>query len=271
MDASAADFGALLRHWRRHRALTQEALALDAGVSTRHLSWLETGRAMPSRAMLLRLAERLDVPLRERNRWLAAAGYAPLYAERTLAEPALEGVRRALQQLLDAHEPWPALAVDRHWHLVAANAAVPRLLARLLPGRSLPQPLNVLRLSLSPEGLAPFVDGLAAWRAHVLARLQRQIDATGDGALVRLRAELQALPTPADAAEPIGPDAVVIPLRLRTPEGPLSFVSTVTVFGAPHDVTTAELAVETLLPADEASAALLRRWQAMEAAPPVSP
>jgi transcriptional regulator with XRE-family HTH domain len=260
VDAAAADFGALLRHWRRHRALTQEALALDAGVSTRHLSWLETGRAMPSRAMLLRLAERLDVPLRERNRWLRAAGFAPLYAERALAEPALAGVRQAVQQLLDAHEPWPALAVDRHWNVVAANAAVGRLLALLLPGRALPQPLNVLRLSLSPDGLGPCVVGLAAWRAHVLARLQRQIDASGDGALARLRAELQALPVPADEGPPIGPDDVVVPLQLRGPDdGLLRFVSTVTVFGAPHDVTTSELAVETLLPADAFTAERLRR------------
>ena len=161
--------------------------------------------------------------------------------------------------------------MDRHWNLVAANAAVGRLLARLLPGRTLPQPLNVLRLSLSPEGLGPFVQGLAAWRTHVLVRLQRQIDATGDGTLVRLRAELQALSVPADDTPPIGADAVVIPLSLRTPDGPLHFVSTVTVFGAPHDVTTAELAVETLLPADPASAALLRRWQAEDAPTPVSP
>ena len=271
MDVAAADFGTLLRHWRRQRALTQEALALDAGVSTRHLSWLETGRALPSRAMLLRLSERLDVPLRERNRWLRAAGMAAMYPEHALSAPALDTVRAVLQHLLDAHDPWPALAVDRHWNLVAANAAVGRLLARLLPGRTLPQPLNVLRLSLSPEGLGPFVQGLAAWQAHVLARLQRQIDTTGDGTLVRLRAELQALPVPADDTPPIGADAVVIPLSLRTPDGPLHFVSTVTVFGAPHDVTTAELAVETLLPADPASAALLRRWQAEDAPTPVSP
>lgn len=275
MDAAKADFGGLLRHWRRHRALTQEALALEAGVSTRHLSWLETGRAQPSRAMLLRLAERLDVPLRERNGWLRAAGFAPLFAEHAWSAPALDSVRAALQQLLDAHEPWPALAVDRHWNLVAANGAVVRLLARLLPGRPLPQPLNVLRLSLSPDGLAPHVEGLAAWRAHVLLRLQRQIDATGDGVLVQLRSELQALPLPAptDDAPPLGADDVVIPLVLRAPEGPLRFVSTVTVFGAPHDVTTAELAVETLLPGDAATAARLRRWQAEDAtsAPALNP
>jgi transcriptional regulator with XRE-family HTH domain len=260
VDTARAAFGDLLRQWRRRRTLTQEALAHAAEVSTRHLSWLENGRAEPSRAMLLRLAERLDVPLRERNRWLAAAGYAPMFPERALEAPALAEVRGALQRLLDAHEPWPALAVDRHWNLVAANAAVGRLLARLLPGRTLPQPINVLRLSLSPDGLAPCVEGLAAWRAHVLQRLQRQIDATGDGALVRLRDELAALPAQADAeAPPIGADAVVIPLVLRTPAGQrLRFVSTVTVFGAPHDVTTAELAIETLLPADEATAAALR-------------
>lgn len=260
MDAARADFGALLRHWRRHRALTQEALALDAGVSPRHLSWLETGRSMPSRAMLIRLAERLDVPLRERNRWLCAAGHAPMYAERAYGDAALAPVREALQGLLDAHAPWPALAVDGHWDLVAANDAVGRLLALLHPG-PLPQPLNVLRVSLSPDGLAPMIENLAGWRAHLLARLQRQIDATSDGSLVRLRAELLALPAPEadDAADVPAGDDLVVPLVLRTPIGRLRFVGTVTVFGAPHDVTTSELAIETLLPADAATGQALRR------------
>lgn len=258
--SQAASFGDLLRRWRQRRGLTQLALALDAGVSTRHLSWLETGRAAPSRAMVLRLAVQLDVPLRERNLLLQAAGYAPLYAERDLADPALTPARDALQRLLDAHEPWPALAVDRHWHLVAANRAVGALLSLVDPALTTP-PVNVLRLSLHPQGLAPMIENLPAWRAHVLARLRRQLAATGDPGLQRLHDELRA-PSARDAAgvhEDPSTGLVVVPLVLRTPLGRLAFLTTVTVFGAPHEVTLCELAIETLLPADADTAAVLRR------------
>jgi transcriptional regulator with XRE-family HTH domain len=259
--AGPAGFGALLRRWRTHRGLSQMALALDAEVSTRHLSWLETGRAAPSRAMVLRLAERLDVPLRERNLLLQAAGYAPLYAERPLADPALAPAREALQCLLDAHEPWPALAVDRHWNLVAANRAVGALLALVDPALTAP-PVNVVRLSLHPQGLAPMIENLPAWRAHVLARLRRQVAATGDPDLQRLHDELRAPgahEAEGAAAEGASPDLAVVPLVLRTPLGRFAFLTAVTVFGAPHEVTLAELAIETLLPADADTAALLRR------------
>ena len=259
--AGATGFGTLLRRWRTQRGLSQLALALDAEVSTRHLSWLETGRAAPSRAMVLRLAERLDVPLRERNALLQAAGYAPLYAERALADPALTPAREALQRLLDAHEPWPALAVDRHWNLVAANRGVGALLSLVDPALTTP-PVNVLRLSLHPQGLAPMIENLPAWRAHVLARLRRQVVATGDPGLQQLHDELRA-PSARDAAAGADEDPstglAVVPLVLRTPLGRLAFLTTVTVFGAPHEVTLAELAIETLLPADAATAALLRR------------
>jgi len=280
MDQAAgrAGFGALLRRWRGHRGLSQLALSLDAGVSTRHLSWLEAGKAQPSRAMVLRLGTRLDLPLRERNALLVAAGYAPLYAERALADPALAPARAALQRLLDAHEPSPALAVDRHWNLVAHNRLVPLLLTRVAPALATP-PVNVLRVSLHPQGLAPMVDNLPAWRAYVLYRLARQVAATDDHELAQLLAELQALPPPAgraawataaetedaDAANPT-PD-LAVPLALNTPHGTLRFLTTLTVFGAPRDVTLSELAVETLLPADEATAAALRDLLARQEPP----
>lgn len=238
--------------------MSQLALALDAGVSTRHLSWLETGKSEPSRAMVLRLVERLQLPLRERNALLAAAGYAPLYAVRALTDPALAHVRAALQRLLDAHEPWPALAVDRHWNLVAHNRLVPILMAAAAPALLQP-PVNVLRLSLHPQGLAPSIVNLGAWRAYVLHRLQTQVASTQDARLQALLDELRALPAPA-VAEDAGPGPldVAVPLTLRGPGGPLHFITAVTVFGAPHDVTLAEIAVETLLPADAATADQLR-------------
>lgn len=274
MDQAAgrAGFGTLLRRWRGQRGLSQMALSLDAGVSTRHLSWLEAGKAQPSRAMVLRLGARLDLPLRERNALLVAAGYAPLYAERPLADPALAPARAALQRLLDAHEPSPALAVDRHWNLVAHNRMVPLFIAAAAPALAVP-PVNVLRLSLHPQGLAPMIDNLPAWREYVLYRLARQVAATGDDELAQLQAELQALPPPAgrgawpahevadekDGAAATAPTPdLAVPLALNTPHGTLRFLTTLTVFGAPRDVTLSELAVETLLPADEATAAALR-------------
>ncbi|MBC7941364.1 MAG: helix-turn-helix domain-containing protein, partial [Chitinophagaceae bacterium] len=195
----ATSFGLLLRRWRRHRAFSQMALALDAEVSARHLSWLESGKAQPSRAMTLRLAQRLDLPLRERNALLIAAGYAPMYTERPLTDPALGPAREALQRLLDAHEPWPALAVDRHWNLQAANRMVPLLMASAAPALLAP-PLNVLRVSLHPQGLAPMIANLPAWREHVFSRLTRQLAATADPVLTALLAELRALPLPAHVA-----------------------------------------------------------------------
>lgn len=267
MDQAAgpAPFGTLLRRWRQHRGLSQLALSLEAEVSARHLSWLESGKAAPSRAMVLRLAERLDLPLRERNAMLVAAGFAPLYAERALAHPALAPARAALQQLLDAHEPAPALAVDRHWNLVAHNRLVPLLLAAVAPALARP-PVNVLRLSLHPQGLAPMIEHLAAWRQHVLGRLARQAQASADPVLQALHTELAALPVPA-AATPVAlpDDAAIVPLVLNTALGRLSFLTTVTTFGAPHEVTLAELAIETLLPADAATAAALRAALAAQA------
>lgn len=258
--APAAPVGELLRHWRQHRRWSQLELAFEADVSTRHLSCLETGRALPSREMLLRLAERLQVPLRERNELLTAAGYAPMYRERPLQDPALQAARDAVERVLRAHEPFPALAVDRHWQMVMANRAVPPLLAGVAPALLAP-PVNVLRLSLHPGGLAPRIANLGAWRAHLLLRLDQQVQASGDPVLAALAEELRALPGPPPGHdEPEPAQAVAVPLQMHSPLGVLSFISTITVFGTPVDVTLSELAIEAFFPADEATAQALKQW-----------
>lgn len=253
--------GTLLRDWRQRRRLSQLDLAVEADISTRHLSFVETGRSLPSREMVLRLAERLEVPLRERNRLLTAAGYAPMYAERRLDDPALAAAREAIELVLKGHEPYPALAVDRHWTLVSYNRAVPHLLAGL-PAELLTPPVNVLRLSLHPQGLAPRILNLGQWRTHLLARLRQQVDASGDAVLAALAEELRGYPGPPDEATDLRPGAepgVVVPLQFASPDGPLSFIGTTTVFGTPVDITLSELALETFFPADAATAAALRR------------
>jgi len=255
--ATALPVGTLLRDWRLRRRLSQLDLAGEADISTRHLSFVETGRAAPSREMVLRLANRLDVPLRERNRLLVAAGYAPMYGERGLDEPSMAAARQAIDLVLRGHEPYPALAVDRHWTLVSYNRAVPLLMAGAAPALLQP-PVNVLRLSLHPDGLAPRIVNLAAWRTHVLERLRQQIVASGDDDLGALAEELRAYPGPG-RAEPAADQHVVVPLVLDTPDGTLSFISTTTVFGTPVDVTLSELALETFFPADAATADRLNR------------
>ncbi|MDR5739683.1 MULTISPECIES: helix-turn-helix transcriptional regulator [unclassified Caballeronia] len=259
LRAPPATVGALLREWRQRRRMSQLDLAGIADISTRHLSFVESGRSMPSRDMLMRLAEQLDVPLRERNTLFVAAGYAPMYRERALADPQLDAARRAVDLVLKGHEPYPALAIDRHWTMVAANAALAPLVASA-DASLLPPPSNVLRLSLHPRGLAGVIDNWHAWRAHVLARVRRQIDVSGDTTLAALLAELEAYPAPPHALAEAHTDfdAVVVPLRLRTAHGVLSFFSTTTVFGTPVDITLSELAIEAFFPADDATAATLR-------------
>jgi len=261
--------GQLLREWRQRRRLSQLDLAADAAISTRHLSFVEAGRAAPSRAMLLKLAEQLQVPLRERNVWLTAAGFAPMYAERALmSDPALGAARAAVQAVLEGHEPHPALAVDRHWNMLAHNRMVPLLLDdRIAPHLKQP-PVNVLRLSLHPEGLAPRILNLGEWRAHLLERLHHQVALTADPVLATLAEELRAYPSPPapPAPEAASGHAVAVPLRVQSPIGTLSFISTTTVFGTPIDITLAELALETFFPADEATAQTLRRLHAEGAA-----
>jgi len=251
-----------LREWRQRRRLSQLDLALDAEISTKHLSFLETGRAQPSREMVLRLAEQLDVPLRERNVLLVAAGYAPVFPQRALADPALQSARKAVDLVLKGHEPYPAIAIDRHWTLIAQNAAVPRLLAGADPSLLQP-PVNVLRLSLHPKGLAPRIENLAEWRAHLLTRLRQQIDVTADAELTKLLDELAGYPAPGSTKSPrtnVTDEyaGVVVPLRFVTDAGTLSLFSTTTIFGTPVDVTLSELAIESFFPADAATADMLR-------------
>jgi len=255
---AAPPVGALLREWRMRRRRSQLDLALDADTSARHLSFIETGRSVPSREMLLRLAERLEVPLRERNRLLVAAGYAPRFPERRLDDEALAAARRAVQLVLKGHEPFPALAIDRHWQLVDQNAAVAPLLTGI-DAALLAPPVNVLKLSLHPNGLAPRIANLAEWREHLLDRLRKQIEATADPVLAALLAELESYPRPQDPASSLAQyGGIAVPLRLAVDGGELAFFSTTTVFGTPLDVTLSELAIEAFFPADERTAAALR-------------
>lgn len=259
-SSTPSPFGERLRHWRQRRRLSQLDLAHVADVSTRHLSYVETGRASPSRDMVLRLVDRLEVPLRERNALLEAAGYAPMYRERALDAPDMASARAAVKRILDCHEPWPALAMDRHWNLVMANRMVPLLIAGAAPAL-LQGPINVLRLSLHPEGLAPRIANLQQWREHLFERLRQQIQLTGDATLAALLAELRAYPDSFGGnpvALPGEHHGVLMPFQFHTGHGVLNLVSTTTVFGSPVDITLQELALETFFPADEASAAMLR-------------
>jgi len=255
--------GDLLREWRRRRRLSQLDLACEADISTRHLSFLETGRSQPSREMVLRLAEQLDIPLRERNLMLIAAGYAPVFTERSLEDPALDAARRAVDLVLAGHEPYPAIAIDRHWTLIASNNAMPSMLAGVDPFLLQP-PVNVLRLSLHPAGLAPRIANLREWRSHLLERLRRQIDITADSVLVELINELGDYPIPEGASSSehdTGREyaGVIVPFQYVTEAGTLSFFSTTTIFGTPVDITLSELAIESFFPADAATAEAVRR------------
>ncbi len=258
-------FGDHLRTWRQRRRLSQMELALDADISTRHLSFIETGRSVPSREMVLRLAEQLAVPLRERNVLLVAAGYAPVFQERALDDPALAAARQAVEQVLAGHEPFPALAIDRHWNLISANRIAMHLLAGVDPAL-LEAPINVLRLSLHPLGIAPRIVNLPEWRDHIFARLRQQIAATADAGLVALLAELQAYRAPDGMVFRPGhavPEvAAVIPLQLASEAGVLSFVGTTMMFGTPVDITLSELAIEAFFPADAVTAEALRQLAA---------
>lgn len=252
-------FGELLRQWRERRRLSQLELSLQAEISTRHLSFVETSRSTPSRDMVLHLAERLELTLREQNDLLLAAGYAPAYSESPLDAPHLAAVRAAVRQVLAGHEPYPAVVVDRGWNLVDANASVGLITAGIAPELLVP-PVNVLRMSLHPAGLAPRILNLGEWRAHLIGRLRRQVAASGDAALACLHQELLAYPGADCARESEIPEygAIVVPLRVRLEGRELSFFSTVTTFGTPLDITVAELCIESFFPADPATAALLR-------------
>lgn len=257
LETTTAGVGDLLRAWRRQRRLSQLDLACLADVSTRHLSCVETGRARPSRSFLLHLSEHLDVPLRARNDLLVAGGFRPVYGESDLAAPAMAPVRQALDLVLSHHEPYPALVVDRTWHLVRANAGAGLLLEGLDPALLAGRP-NVLRLSLHPDGLGGRLHDLATFSGHVLGRLRRQVALTGDPELAALHDELAGYPGVC-AVEPTAEHpGVVLPLRLTTPRGELSLFSTATTFGTAADVTLAELTVESFFPADARTEELLR-------------
>ena len=257
-----ATVGGLLRWWRTHRRLSQLELALKATVSTRHLSFVETGRAKPSRELVLHLAEHLDVPLRARNEMLVAGGYAPVFRETPFEAPDMGVIRDAVDVILRGHEPLPALAVDHAWNMVAANAGM-AVFVGALPPELVTSPLNVIRASLHPDGMARFIVNFEEYASHLVWRLRRQHDATGDPDIAALLAESLTYPRVADAAEHAAP-AVVLPMRLQDPTGAdriLSFFSTMTVFGAPLDITIAELAIESFFPADEVTAAAVRDAQ----------
>ena len=255
--------GGLLRQWRQRRRLSQLDLACDAGISTRHLSFVETGRAHPSREMLLHLSEQLDVPVRERNVLLVAAGYAPIFPERPLTDPALTAARSAIDLVLERQKPYPAFALDRQWRIVASNAALPELYEGVAADLLEP-PLNAMRLSLHPQGLAPRIVNLAEWRAHLLYRLRRQVELTADRALIDLLSEVSAYPTAADRSgkPPNVEHEIAVPFRIKTSAGVLSFFSMTTVFGTPVDVMLSELALELFFPADDDTASAVQRLAA---------
>ena len=261
LNAQINPVGAYLREWRQRRRLSQLDFALQAEISQRHLSFMESGRATPSRDMLLRLAEHLDVPLRERNTWLLAAGYAPMFEERRLDNPALHEARRAIDTLLKSTEPFPALVVDRGWNMVTANSAVAPLMSLVTEKALLQPPVNVMRLTLHPGGLAPRVVNLSEWRRHMLDRLHRQITLTHDRGLLPLLEELRAYSGAESDARPgaDGHESIFVPFQLRTESGVLSFFSTTTVFGTAVDITLSELTLESFFPADPETAAALRR------------
>lgn len=252
--------GAALKKWRLHRRLSQLETASPAEISTRHLSFVETGRAKPSKEMILRLTTELDVPLRERNRVLLAGGYAPVYAEQPLDSPQLASVRSAIQQVLHGHGAYPAVLIDRHWNLLDANDAIGLFLTDVAPTLLSP-PANVLRLSLDPHGMAPRIANLPEWRAHLLARLRRQIATTDDDELRTLYRDLLAVPYdgPDLRVELPGAGNVFVPLRFYVEDRVLSFLSITAVFGTPMDVTISELAIESFYPADDETAQFIHR------------
>jgi transcriptional regulator with XRE-family HTH domain len=248
--------GPLLRDWRKRRRLSQLDLALDAGVSARHLSFVETGRSRPSADMVLQLADRLEVPLRNRNQLLLAAGHAPVFEQHDLEDPEMAPVRKAIDLILDGHDPYPAAVIDRAWEMLGANRAVAILTAGVAEHLMAP-PVNVMRVALHPEGMASRIANLGEWRGHLLDRLERQTALTGDPALASLLAEVAAYPGPGHdgGSEP----EIAVPLRLSTDLGELSFISTVATFGTAVEVTASELSIESFFPADEQTANALSR------------
>jgi len=268
MTTQTLPFGVLLRRWRQSRRMTQESLALSANSSTRHLSCLETGRALPSRDMILRLAEHLEVLLRDQNTLLLAAGFAPAFQARSLAE--LANARLAIEQILQAHKPYPAFALDRHWTIISSNSALPQLYEGCAPDL-LREPINAIRLVLHPLGMGPRIVNFVEWRAHTVKVLRQQIETRPDPVIQSLLAEVMNYPAPPGKvalATSDGPQRYATPLQIATPLGTVSFLSTTTIFGTPTDVTLSELALEMLFPADEATAGIVKSMADEEAARP---
>ncbi|MGL4284900.1 MAG: helix-turn-helix domain-containing protein [Phreatobacter sp.] len=268
MDSPQVPFGLLLRRWRTQRRMSQIDLAMAAETSTRHLSCLETSKAQPSREMVIRLADDLDIPLRDRNTLLLAAGFAPTFTERSVA--GLEAAKAAIESVLQAHKPYPAFAVDRHWNVVSSNAALQQLYEGCAADLMRP-PVNAIRLVLHPAGMGPRVLNYAAWQAHTLGLLRQQLQARVDPVTKRLADEVAAYPIPA-GSEPLdafnAAQSLATPLRIATRLGVVTFLNTITVFGSPHDVTLSELALEMLFPADERTVEVVRRMVAETAATP---
>jgi transcriptional regulator with XRE-family HTH domain len=259
MTTQPLPFGVLLRRWREQRRLTQADLALSVDSSTRHLSCLETGRSQPSREMIGRLAEYLDVPLRDRNTLLLAAGFAPVFPERSLVE--LEVAKIAIDRVLQAHKPYPAFAIDRHWNVVLSNLALPQLYEGC-SAELLRPPVNAVRLVLHPAAMGPRIVNFETWRAHTLTTLRHQMEMRPDPVIQGLLAEVAGYPIPPGSAPRDSDEAsqrLATPLRIATRLGTASFLNTMTVFGTPHDVTLAELALEMLFPADHQTIEIVRR------------
>lgn len=248
--------GSQLRQWRQRRRLSQLDLATEADISPRHLSFLETGRSQPSREMVLHLAEQLAVPMRERNVLLVAAGFAPIFSERTLDDPALAPARAAIDAVLEGHKPYPAFAIDRYWNIVASNRALQELYEGVAK-ELLKPPVNAMRLSLHPRGVAQRIENLAEWRAHLLHQLSERVEMTADPKLIALQKEILSYPAPA-SPHPVQTDAIVIPFKVRIAAGSLSFFTTTMMFGSPVDVTLSELAIESFFPADDTTRAIVK-------------
>ncbi len=263
---SHVEVGQLLREWRERRRVTQLDLGLGAGISARHLSFVETGRSKPGREMLLKVAERLEIPFRDRNQLLLAAGHAPAFPERSLEDPALAPVRAALERILAAHDPYPAVVFNRAWDLVSVNAAMSALAGGVeIDPALLEPPVNLLRVGLHPRGLAPLIVNPDSWRAHFLKRLARQIAMSGDDSLRPLMDEVAAYPASGEGDAGAADDTsseILGPLRLRTPDGgEWSLFGMFAGFDTPFEVTTSELAIELLFPADQATAEALRKGE----------
>lgn len=257
---TAPAIGPLLRDWRQRRRRSQLDLALDAEVSTRHLSFIETGRAAPSRDLVLHLADHLEVPLRERNALLLAAGYAPVYRATPLESGEMASVRAALDLVLAGHAPFPAIVVDRCWDLVAANGPANAIMADGVAPWLLEPPVNTIRVALHPEGLGARTVNLAEYGAHLVSRLRRQYAASGDQRLAALIAEVSAYPGIGDPDPSI--EGLYVPLVLRRPfprkSAELRFFSTLATFGTALDITVSELSIEQFFPANEETARVLR-------------